>query len=210
MESMRNVVQDVKNQLDSSAEGVTGISIIQDNSASAEKRNRERDLTKNAIESSAKLLRQLVEPQVNQLSDLALIKKCSMDVKKVTNYSKTCHDLLMKYIAYEGMETEYYASVNTLLNTANEWIINVKHTYSTSEAHAISSAKGNVGAVGTFSDNADKTVFEFLEQLDLSLTGWGSNSQRASELYHNHLSEDIKTKTVNISASYLAMKEWLV
>ena len=212
MESMRSVVLEVKNQLDSSAENIgnPGISVTQPNSSSAEKRDRERDLTKNAIESSAKLLKQLVMPSVDQFSDLALIKKCNMDVKKVTNYSKTCHDLLMKYIAYEGMDTSYYQSINTLLNTANKWILNVEHVYSTSEAHAISSAKGNVGAVGIFSDNADKTIYEFIEQLDLALTGWGSNTQRASELYHNHLSEDIKTKTVNISTSYLSLKEWLV
>ena len=210
MESMRSVVQEVKEQLDATAEGLPGTSFQQGTSISVDKLNRERDLTRNAIESSAKLLKQLVLPSVDEQSDLALIKKCNMDVKKVTSYSKTCHDLLMKYIAYEGMETDYYLAISTLLSTANEWIINVEQVYSASEAHAISSAKGNVETVGIFSDNASKTVYEFIEQLDLALTGWGSNTQRANELYHNHLSEDIKTKTVNISTSYLALKDWLI
>ena len=68
-----------------------------------------RDLTKNVIDSSAKLLNQLIKTKITESSDLAIIKKCNSDVKKVTGYSKSCHDLLMKYISYDDIDSEYYS-----------------------------------------------------------------------------------------------------
>ena len=115
----------------------------------------------------------------------------------------------MKYLSYDGMDGEYYQSIETLLNCANDWIIGVERIYSISEVHSIASSKGNVSMVGVFSDNADKTIYEFMELLEINLIGWGSNKQRANTLFNDHLSENIKSKTITIADNFAALKEWL-
>ena len=62
---------------------------------------------------------------------------------------------------------------------------------------------------GVFSDNTDKTIFEFLESFELGYIDWGNNRQRASKL-SNHLSDDLKDKLITRSDNYALMREWLV
>ena len=76
-------------------------------------RSRERDLTRDAIESSAKLIRQLISPVISISSDLSLIQKSNADVKKVTSYVKACQDSLMKYVSYPGMKEVYYLTIKS-------------------------------------------------------------------------------------------------
>ena len=59
----------------------------------------------------------------------------------------------------------------------------------------------HIADVGIFSDNADKTVFEFLEAFKLGYIDWGNNRQRASKLC-KHLSDDLKDKLMTRSDNY--------
>ena len=68
---------------------------------------------------------------------------------------------------------------------------------------------GDIADVGIFSDNADKTVFEFLESFELGYIDWGNNRQCAS-LLCKHLSDDLKDKLMTRSDKYALMREWLV
>ena len=174
-----------------------------------DRRNKERDLIRDAIESSSKLIHQLISVKISNTSDVSLIRKCNLDIKKVTGYSKSCHDLLMRYVTYEGIDTVYYDSTKTLLESANNWVLQVENVYSTSEAHALGGFKGDLSGVGIFSNNANKSIFEFFEDLELGLTGWGTGKQRATQLFNNHLSENIKSQTQDISHSYSNLRSWL-
>ena len=211
LENMRSVVTGVKDQLDRTLESPLNLSSRNEINPRLDhsKKEKERDLVKNAIDSSAKLLKQLITTTITEISDLAIIKKCNSDVKKVTGYSKTCHDLLMKYISYDGTDSDFYTSIKSLLDHANEWIMNVEQIYSSSEAHASGNVKGDLSMVGVFSDNAKKSIYEFVEDLEIALVGWGSNKQRAMLVFSKHLSEDIKAKSLNISDDYQKLKSWL-
>ena len=211
IENMRSVVTGVKDQLDRTLESPLNLSLRSENPprVNLEKKEKERELTKNAIDSSAKLLNQLIEAKITEFSDLAIIKKCNSDVKKVTGYSKSCHDLLMKYISYDDIDSNFYSQTKSLLDTANVWIMNVEQIYSSSEAHASCSVKGDLSGVGIFSNNANKSIYEFFEDLEIALVGWGSNKQRAMLVFSKHLTEDIKAKSLNISDDYQKLKAWL-
>ena len=95
------------------------------------------------------------------------------------------------------------------MDDANDWIISVERIYSISEVHSIANSKGDVSMVGVFSDNTDKTIYEFMELLEINLIGWGSNRQRANTLFNDHLSENIKSKTITISDNFAQLKDWL-
>ena len=127
IENMRTVVSEVKDQLDKSLDRSvnTSTSNISIEPVDNRRKDRERDLTRNAIEGSARLIRQLTLVKINEFSEVGLIRKCNQDVRKITGYIKTCQDLLMKYLSYDGMDGEYYQSIETLLNNANDWIIGV-------------------------------------------------------------------------------------
>ena len=85
IENIRSVVTEVKDQLDRTLESPLNFSLRTKNPprVSLEKKEKEWDLTKNAINSSAKLLNQLIETKITESSDLAIIKKCNSDVKKL-------------------------------------------------------------------------------------------------------------------------------
>ena len=122
IENMRTVVSEVKDQLDKSLDRSvnTSTSNISIEPVDNRRKDRERDLTRNAIEGSARLIRQLTLVKINEFSEVGLIRKCNQDVRKITGYIKTCQDLLMKYLSYDGMDGEYYQSIETLLNSAND------------------------------------------------------------------------------------------
>ena len=62
---------------------------------------------------------------------------------------------------------------------------------------------------GLFSNNADKTVFEFLESFELGYIDWGNNRQLASKLC-KHLSDDLQDKLMTRSDNFALMREWLI
>ena len=58
-------------------------------------------------------------------------------------------------------------------------------------------------------NNADNTMFEFLESFELGNIYWGNNRHRASKLI-KHLSVDLKDKLMTCSDSYALMRKWLI
>ena len=89
------------------------------------------------------------------------------------------------------------------------WSSQIVQAYTNAEVHSIKGSPGDVAEVGVFSNNADKTIFEFLESFELGYIDWGNNRQRASKLL-KHLSEDLKDKLMTRSDNYAHMREWLV
>ena len=77
-------------------------------------RTNERDLIKNSVESTAKLICQLINTKISD--NFNLIKKCNNDVKKITAYFKSSQDALMKYISYDNYDQDYVDSIKELLN----------------------------------------------------------------------------------------------
>ena len=75
--------------------------------------------------------------------------------------------------------------------------------------HSIKGFLGDIANFGIFSDNADKTVFEFLKSFKLRYIDWGNNRQRTSKLC-KHLSDDLKDRLMTRSDNYALMREWLV
>ena len=86
MENMRSVVSEVKDQLDKSLDRSALMSSSNTTLGTVDngRRDRERDLTKNAIEGSARLIRQLTLVRINEYSDVGLIRKCNQDIRKIT------------------------------------------------------------------------------------------------------------------------------
>ena len=89
------------------------------------------------------------------------------------------------------------------------WGSHIVQAYTNAEVHLIKGSPGDITDVGVFSDNADKTIFEFLELFELGYIGWGNNHQRPSKL-SKHLSDDLKEKLMTRSDNYTLMREWLV
>ena len=69
---------------------------------------------------------------------------------------------------------------------------------------------GDISNVGIFIDNAEKTVYEFLEEIEIGLLGWGTSRQRAAHIYNRHLSKDIKSRTLDCSDNFVDIKKWLI
>ena len=97
----------------------------------------------------------------------------------------------------------------SLLDHAESWALTIVQAYTSAEVHSIKGSPGDIADVGIFSDNSDKTVFEFLESFELGYIDWGNNRQRASKLC-KHLSDDLKDKLMTRSDNYALMREWLI
>ena len=87
--------------------------------------------------------------------------------------------------------------------------MNVENIYARSEAHAISDSRGDISRLIIFNNNAEKTVFEFIDEADMAMLGWGTSKQRAS-LLSQHLSEEIKSRTAEFSDNFSRIREWLI
>ena len=75
------------------------------------------------------------------------------------------------------------------MDSAESWALHIVQAYISAEVHSIKGSPGDIADVGIFSDNADKTIFEFLGAFELEYIDWENNHQRASKL-SKHLSDD--------------------
>ena len=128
--------------------------------------------------------------------DISLIRKCNtIDLPALQSATKTCEKSLLKYLSFPGVDNSYCDRISALLDNAEAWGSHIVQAYTNAEVHSIKGSPGDVANVGVFSDNADKTIFEFLESFELGYIDWGNNRQRASKL-SNHLSDDLKDKLI--------------
>ena len=112
-------------------------------------------------------------------------------------------------MSFPGVDNSYSNRISSLLDSAESWALHIVQAYTIAEVHSIKDSPGDIADVGIFSDNADKTILEFLEAFELGYIDWGNNRQRASKL-SKHLSDDLKDKLMTRSDSYALMREWLV
>ena len=168
------------------------------------------EVIKSNIERSIRQIRQLTATVINMGSDVGLIKKCNKeDTSKVNKYVKACGDDLLKYIKYPDTDPDFCKEVQGILDSADDWVMNVENIYARSEAHAISDSRGDISRLIIFNNNAEKTVFEFIDEADMAMLGWGTSKQRAS-LLSQHLSEEIKSRTAEFSDNFSRIREWLI
>ena len=116
---------------------------------------------------------------------------------------------MLKYLSFPGVDNSYCDQISSLLDNAESWALHVVQAYTSAKVHSIKESPGDIADVGIFSDNADKTVFEFLKSFELGYIDWRNNRQCASKLC-KHLSDDLKDKLMTRSDNYELMREWLV
>ena len=103
---------------------------------------------------------------------------------------------MLKYFKYS--DTDYCNELKELLSDADDSVFAVEKLYAALEAH-----------IEIFSDNSVRTVFEFFNEIGMSLIGWGTNIQRA-HLLRKLLSEEIKTKVNDVLERYSKIKAHLI
>ena len=108
------------------------------------------------------------------------------------------------------MQSKYCETIDKLMDKAQNWCLTIEQAYNKAEVHSINTSKGDTEDVGTFSDNSEITIFEFLEAAELAYLGWGNSVQKVNRLYDRHLSEEIKSRLINICDNYELMKQWLI
>ena len=172
---------------------------------------RECDFVRKGIERSEKLIKQIICTCIpTDYVDIALIRKCNtIDLPALQSASKACEKSLLKYLLFSDVDNAYSDRVSVVLDQAEEWVTGVVAAYTATEIHSFKGSPGDIADVGVFSDNADKTVFEFLETFEFGYINWGNNPQCASKLL-KHLSNDLKDKVMSQSDSYALMREWLI
>ena len=82
---------------------------------------------------------------------------------------KTCKKSLLKYLSFPGVDYSYCVRIFFLLDSAESWALHVVQAYTSAKVHSIKGFPGDIADVGIFSDNADKTVLEFMNLLSLDI-----------------------------------------
>ena len=173
--------------------------------------NRERDVVRKGLERLEKLILQLISTRIpGDYIDIALIRKCNtIDLPALQSAAKTCEKSLLKYLSFQGIDNSFCDHISALLDSAESWGSHVVQANTNAEVHSIKGSPGDVANVGIFSNNADKTIFEFLKSFELGYIDWGINQQRTNKL-SKHLSDDLKDTLLTKSDNYALMREWLV
>ena len=130
-------------------------------------------------------IQQLINLEVSSDNpDLKLIEKCNnVDVQKISKAVSNCGNALEKYIKIPGASAEYVDQVSTTLVEASEWCLWIEALYAKMEIHSINNSKGDTSDVGIFTDNVGKSVYEFLEDLEMAFLGWGNNKQKGAKVF---------------------------
>ena len=188
---------------------------VQDSNAIAsEATNLERDIVRKGIERLEKQISQLIGSAISKDQvDIALLKRCkTVDVPAVNSAISNIQKALQKYVGFKGMQSSYCDEIDNLMDRAQNWCLEIERKYNKAEVHSINTSKGDTEDVGMFSDNSQTTIsiFEFLEAAELAYLGWGNSVQKANRFYNRHLSEEIKSRLINISNNYDLMKQWLI
>ena len=211
-EGLRGIVVDLSEQVSN----VPPAQILRDESCrddfSSESSRRECEIIRKGIERIEKQLRQLIRNEIRMDSvDISLIKKYkTVDMPSIQSAIGNIQKSLQRYVKFSGMDPSYCDEIDKLLDEAEVWCLNVDMLYNKQEIHSINTSKGDSNDVGIFSDNAKVTVYEFLEAAEIAYLGWGNSVQKANRMYNRHLSEEIKSKLINMSDSYAEMKQWLI
>ena len=168
-----------------------------------ESSRRECEIVRKGKERTEKQLRHLIRNEIRMDSvNISLIKKYkTVDVPSIQSAIGNIQKSLQRYVKFSGMDSEYCDEIDKLLNDAENWCLNVDTLYNKEEIHSINTSKGDTTDVRIFSDNAKVTVYEFLEAAEIAYLGWGNSVQKANRLYNRHLSEEIKSKLINMSDS---------
>ena len=169
-------------------------------------------IIKLGIERYIQQINELTRTRVSQnVLDLKLIEKCNnVDVQKVSKAITSCGDASEKYVRIPGMDEEYVDEISAILVSATEWCLQVEGMYSKMEIHSITNTKGDTSEVGIFTDNATRTVYEFLQDVELAIMGWGSQAQRANRLITKHLSPTIRDRIIDKAHNFQEIKSWLI
>ena len=169
-------------------------------------------IVKLGIERYVQQINQLTSTTISgRTSDLKLIEKCNnVDVPKVSKAVTSCGDALEKYVKLPNMDTEYVDEVSTILVSASNWCLSVEELYSRMEIHSITNTKGDTSEVGILTDNSSRTVYEFLQDVELAIMGWGSQAQRANRLITKHLSPTIRDRIIDKAHNFQEIKLWLI
>ena len=140
--------------------------------------------------------------------NIALLKNCkTVDVPTVNSAVGNIQKALQKYVGFKGMDSSYCDEIDSLMDRAQTWCLEIEQEYNKAEVPSINTSKGYTEDVGIFSDNLQTTVFEFLESPELAYLGWGNSVQKTNRLYDRHLSEEIKSRLINISHNYDLMAD---
>ena len=153
-------------------------------STESESSNLEREIVRKGIERLEKQISQLIEPVISKDQvDIALLKRCkTVDVPAVNSAIGNIQKALQKYVGFKGMQSKYCETIDKLMDKAQNWCLKIEQEYNKAEVHSINTSKGDTEDVGTFSDNSEITVFEFLEAAELAYLGWGNSVQKANRL----------------------------
>ena len=89
---------------------------------------------------------------------------------------------MLKHLSFPGVDNSYCDRISALLDSAESWALHIVQAYTNAEVHSIKASPEDIADIGVFSDNADKTIFEFWESFELGYIDWGNNRQRASKL----------------------------
>ena len=109
-------------------------------------------------------------------ADISLIKKYkTMDVPCIHAAFESIQKSLERYVKFSKMDMEYCDAIDDLLDEAENWCLKVEILYNEAEIHSINTSKGDIADIGTFSDNAKITVYDFLEAAEIAYLGWGNS-----------------------------------
>ena len=78
------------------------------------------------------------------------------------------------------------------------------------EIHTITNNKGDTSEVGVFTDNATRTVYKFLQDVELAIMGWVSQAQQANRLITKHLSPTIRDGIIDKAHNFQEIKSWFI
>ena len=148
--------------------------------------------------------------QLSPKDDLSIIDAAyAMDKPKLTKLINSANETMKELLRVTKLPEDVVNNCETVMETADNWLQNLEELRHQRPAVPMPTGKPN-RKVTIFHGNASLNIYEFLDAFNSAYAGIASTRERADLLYHDFLSETIRTQCLQHSDDFTKLKRWLI
>ena len=154
----------------------------------------------------------LISKNYSTRSELYDIKNAhTTNSPKISKLCDLVHKTLADLAKANALPDDHHSNALSILNEADEWMQNVESLLHTLELPAFEDGRSPYKEeIPTFAASATLNIYEFLDLFESSPCRVLASKKKASKLYKEHLSDNIKSQCLTISTNYDELRNHLV
>ena len=155
----------------------------------------------------------ILQPEIDSTlskNKVASLHKSTLNA--VCSERRELEKLINKYERFPKtqIDTSALFRAGEILTEARDWCTRLINRYDELDCANKPVDRKLFEGLGTFTEDSEVSIYEFLKKFDTYMEDTGSKADRAALLYEQHLDDNIKLLTVDLRADLDRLKAWLI